>query len=219
MKLLEYLQNKLSNINLELYFKIQNISLLKYIAQIEKLDYVELCKKYIKSIDPYKYIISCLADRLKEDLKRDPEFRDLDIDDLINSKVDEHIEKTDFIHKEIEIILNDIFDPSNKKNKEFINYTLNNLAKENTINILLKHLNLIFKNKTIKINRSMDYQITADEFELIYNKVFRPYYTTENNNKLRQKKFRLKNKLVKGCVNKNDDYEIILFKYILNNSI
>lgn len=219
MKLLEYLQNKLSNINLELYFKIQNISLLKYIAQIEKLDYVELCKKYIKSIDPYKYIISSLADRLKEDLKRDPDFIGLDINELINSKVDEHIEKTDFIHKEIEIILNDIFDPSNKKNKEFINYTLNNLAKENTINILLKHLNLIFKNKTIKINRSMDYQITADEFELIYNKVFRPYYTTENNNKLRQKKFRLKNKLVKGCVNKNDDYEIILFKYILNNSI
>lgn len=219
MKLLEYLQNKLSNINLELYFKIQNISLLKYIAQIEKLDYVELCKKYITSIDPYKYIISSLADRLKEDLKRDPDFIGLDINELINSKVDEHIEKTDFIHKEIEIILNDIFDPSNKKNKEFINYTLNNLAKENTINILLKHLNLIFKNKTIKINRSMDYQITADEFELIYNKVFRPYYTTENNNKLRQKKFRLKNKLVKGCVNKNDDYEIILFKYILNNSI
>lgn len=219
MKLLEYLQNKLSNINLELYFKIQNISLLKYIAQIENLDYVELCKKYIKSIDPYKYIISCLADRLKEDLKRDPEFRGLDIDDLINSKVDEHIEKTDFIHKEIEFILNDIFDPSIKKNKKFINYTLSNLAEENTINILLKHLNLIFKNKTIKINRSMDYQITADEFELIYNKVFRPYYTTENNNKLRQKKFRLKNKLVKGCVNKEEDYEIILFKYILNNSI
>lgn len=219
MKLLEYLQNKLSNINLELYFKIQNISLLKYIAQIEKLDYVELCKKYIKSIDPYKYIISSLADKLKEDLKRDPDFIGLDINELINSKVDEHIEKTDFIQKEIEFILNDIFDPSIKKNKDFINYTLNNLSKENTINILLKHLNLIFKNKTIKINRSMDYQITADEFELIYNKVFRPYYTTENNNKLRQKKFRLKNKLVKGCVNKNDDYEIILFKYILNNSI
>ena len=34
--------------NLELYIKIQNMELLKYIAKKEKLDYKDLCKKYLK---------------------------------------------------------------------------------------------------------------------------------------------------------------------------
>lgn len=50
MFLEEYLKKRFQekNINLELYVKIQNIELLKYIAKKEKLDYKELCKKYIR---------------------------------------------------------------------------------------------------------------------------------------------------------------------------
>tara|TARA_Y100000389_G_C17357014_1_gene461677 strand:+ start:260 stop:412 length:153 start_codon:yes stop_codon:yes gene_type:complete len=50
MFLEEYLKKKFqeNNINLELYIKIQNIELLKYIAKKEKLNYKDLCKKYIR---------------------------------------------------------------------------------------------------------------------------------------------------------------------------
>lgn len=48
MYLEEYLKKKISHININLYIKIQNLELLKYIAKKEKIDYRELCKKYIK---------------------------------------------------------------------------------------------------------------------------------------------------------------------------
>ena len=48
MFLEEYLKQRLSHINLDLYIKIQNLELLKYIAKKEKLDYKELYKKYIR---------------------------------------------------------------------------------------------------------------------------------------------------------------------------
>ena len=48
MFLEEYLKKRLSHINLSLYIKIQNLELLKYIAKKEKIDYKDLCKKYIK---------------------------------------------------------------------------------------------------------------------------------------------------------------------------
>jgi len=44
----EYLKKRLSHINLDLYIKIQNLELLKYIGTKEKLDYKELYKKYIR---------------------------------------------------------------------------------------------------------------------------------------------------------------------------
>ena len=49
MLLEEYLKQKFkeNNININLYIKIQNLELLKYISKKEKLDYKDLCKKYI----------------------------------------------------------------------------------------------------------------------------------------------------------------------------
>ena len=44
----DYLKQRLSHINLSLYIKIQNLELLKYISKKEKIDYKELCKKYIR---------------------------------------------------------------------------------------------------------------------------------------------------------------------------
>jgi len=63
----------------------------------------------------------------------------------------------------------------------------------------------------------MDNQLTEKQFEEIYTRVFRPYINGDNNDKLRQKKFRLKRKLCKGCITKSDDYELILFKFISDN--
>jgi len=48
MFLEEYLKQRLSHINLDLYIKVQNLELLKYIAAKEKLDYKELYKKYVR---------------------------------------------------------------------------------------------------------------------------------------------------------------------------
>tara|TARA_Y100000768_G_C23580294_1_gene496792 strand:+ start:408 stop:554 length:147 start_codon:yes stop_codon:yes gene_type:complete len=47
MKLKEYLKKNMSEEDLELYRKIQRYELLKYIAKKEKLDFKELCKKYL----------------------------------------------------------------------------------------------------------------------------------------------------------------------------
>ena len=47
MKLKEYLKKNISEEDLELYRKIQRYELLKYIAKKEKLDFKELCKKYL----------------------------------------------------------------------------------------------------------------------------------------------------------------------------
>jgi hypothetical protein len=47
-----------------------------------------------------------------------------------------------------------------------------------------------------------------------------PHYNEENKDRMKQKKFRLKQKLCKGCINKEHlDYEVILFQFILNNPI
>ena len=48
MLLKEYLKQNLKESDIELYLKIQKLELLKYIAKKEKLDFKELCKKYLK---------------------------------------------------------------------------------------------------------------------------------------------------------------------------
>ena len=48
MLLKEYLKQNLKESDIELYLKIQKLELLKYIAKKEKLDFKDLCKKYLK---------------------------------------------------------------------------------------------------------------------------------------------------------------------------
>ena len=48
MKLEEYLEQNFPEEDLELYMEIQRYELLKHIAKKEKLDFKELCKKYLK---------------------------------------------------------------------------------------------------------------------------------------------------------------------------
>ena len=47
MLLKEYLKQNLKESDIELYMKMQKLELLKYIAKKEKLDFKELCKKYL----------------------------------------------------------------------------------------------------------------------------------------------------------------------------
>ena len=48
MLLKEYLKQNLKESDIELYMKMQKLELLRYIAKKEKLDFKELCKKYLK---------------------------------------------------------------------------------------------------------------------------------------------------------------------------
>ena len=48
MKLKEYLEKNMTVKDLELYIQIQRYELLKHVAHKEKLDFKELCKKYLK---------------------------------------------------------------------------------------------------------------------------------------------------------------------------
>ena len=50
MLLEEYLKQKFkeNNININLYIKMQNLELIKYMSKKEKIDFKEIFKKYIK---------------------------------------------------------------------------------------------------------------------------------------------------------------------------
>ena len=48
MLLKEYLKENLIKSDIELYMKMQKLELLRYISKKEKLDFKELCKKYLK---------------------------------------------------------------------------------------------------------------------------------------------------------------------------
>jgi len=48
MFLKEYLKQNLKESDIELYMRMQKLELLRYIAKKEKLDFKELCKKYLK---------------------------------------------------------------------------------------------------------------------------------------------------------------------------
>ena len=47
MFLKEYLKQNLKESDIELYMRMQKLELLRYIAKKEKLDFKELCKKYL----------------------------------------------------------------------------------------------------------------------------------------------------------------------------
>lgn len=174
--------------------------------------------------------------KLEEYLKKKFEEHNINIElyvkeqniNLLNfiAKREKIEDKKNFIKKyliepKIEDILNKLFYEeiyNQWKQNIILNYKND---PEDVIYILLEFIKIIFKNKTdIILDKEMDFQITPEEFEDIYKKVFMPHYNMENKSRMKQKKFRLKNKLCKGCVNKEkEDYEIILFKFIVNNPI
>jgi len=169
----------------------------------------------------YKHMKSAIRKKLLTNLKND--FKDLSEEQLlffINNRLNENREWNISNEMSVEEILTEII-PDTPQSIRWKREVIKNHPhdKQNTIYILIESIINIFKNKTNIINSNMDtdFILTEIEFENIYDKIFRPFYTTENKNKMKQKKFRLKNKLCKGCINKSEDYEIILFRFIHNN--
>ncbi len=169
-------------------------------------------------------IKSAMKKNLLNDLKND--FKDLSEQQLlffINNRLNENKNwdlELKFIN--IEDVVNQIFPENDKKINEWKKYTIDNFNKKlfNNYYIYLKYILNIFKNKTDIILDRMNFTISSEQFEQVYSKVFMPHYNEENKDRMKQKKFRLKQKLCKGCINKEHlDYEIILFQFILNNPI
>ena len=75
--------------------------------------------------------------------------------------------------------------------------------------IMIDYVNL-FKKKIINNNESMD---TEDQFQATYNLVFRPHH--DGQPKWKIKKCKLKKKILGKPNEKNNDYEHILFNYIM----
>jgi hypothetical protein len=75
--------------------------------------------------------------------------------------------------------------------------------------IMIEYIN-IFKKETINNNETMD---TEDQFQATYNLVFRPHH--DGQPKWKIKKCKLKKKILGKPNPKNNDYEHILFNYIM----
>ncbi len=169
--------------------------------------------------DIFKILKSTIKDKLLLDLKKD--FKHLSDDQLlffINKRLNED---KDWENIELKDILNKIFKNEDRKTHLFKQRLITRYGEDKLDNyyILIEYVKNIFKTKTTIILDNMDFIISEKQFENVYQKVFRPYQTIDNKEKLKQKKFRLKKKLCKGCVTKEDDYESILFRFIVNNPI
>ena len=82
--------------------------------------------------------------------------------------------------------------------------------KFDTYYIMIEYIKT-FKNKTpINIDNNMD---NEEKFKYTYKQVFQPFHNKENASRWKQKKFRLKKKMLSEQT-LEDDYEYILFKFI-----
>lgn len=174
-------------------------------------------------MENFIHMKSAIKDKLLLDLKKD--FKDLSEEQLlffINNRLNQDTDWDDDINGiTIQEILKKIFTNDDRKTYLFKQRLCERYGNDKLDNyyILLQYIKNIFKTKTNLIVDKMNFLISEKEFEEVYEKVFRPYQTTDNKDKLKQKKFRLKKKLCKGCITKEDDYECILFSFILNNPI
>jgi hypothetical protein len=170
--------------------------------------------------DIFKILKSTIKDKLLLDLKKD--FKHLSEDELlffINKRLNED---KDWDHNnQLQHILKTLFTNDDRKTYLFKQRLSERYGQDKLDNyyILIEFVKNIFKTKTTIILDNMDFIISEKQFENVYQKVFRPYQTIDNKEKLKQKKFRLKKKLCKGCVTKEQDYECILFRFIVNNPI
>lgn len=177
--------------------------------------------------DIFKILKSTIKDKLLLDLKND--FKNLSEEQIlffINKRLNEDKDWYNIdisINKKIELedILKKIFTNKDRKTYSFKKRLLERYGDDKIDNyfILIEYIKNIFKTKTNIIVDNMDFIISEEQFEEVYNKIFRPYQTIDNKEKFKQKKFRLKKKLCKGCITKDEDYEVILFRFIVNNPI
>ena len=184
--------------------------------------------------DFFKSLTKSLSNKLKTDLCQDPEFKNLNINNLIKNSVDTilssdidfssllYTEKKDEKYKNEYMILNDVYGSSynNETIRRFKSNLMSRYGQDITENyyVMIEYLK-VFKNKNINIIKDMSDLSESQIFNIVYNEVFKPHHTKEDASKWKQKKFRLKKKVVGGVVSKTDDYELIMFNYIKNNMI
>ena len=187
-----------------------------------------------ESFDIFKSLTKSLGNKLKTNLCQDSDFKDLNIQDLIKNRVDTilstdidfssllYTEIKDEKYKNEHMILNDVYGSSynNETIRRFKANLMSRYGQDITENyyVMIEYLK-VFKNKNINIIKDMSELSESQIFNIVYNDVFKPHHTKEDASKWKQKKFRLKKKVVGGVITKTDDYELIMFNYIKNNMI
>jgi len=187
-----------------------------------------------ESFDIFKSLTKSLSNKLKTNLCQDSDFKDLNIQDLIKNRVDNilstDIDFSSLLYTEIKdekykneyMILNDVYGSSynNETIRRFKANLMSRYGQDITENyyVMIEYLK-VFKNKNINIIKDMSELSESQIFNIVYNDVFKPHHTKEDASKWKQKKFRLKKKVVGGVITKTDDYELIMFNYIKNNMI
>ena len=183
---------------------------------------------YIDMDNIYINLKNNFKDRLIRDLKNDKDFKNLNIDNLIEHSVsrilDSDINFDRIIIREeprdqiILQIFNKYLNELSLQQKRKINDIIKNIDKPDNIyiKIMLDYILVSKDNSTIVVDNEMDID---NMFQETFKKVFND--KIENRQALKVKKCRLRKKIL-NKVDPNEqerkDYEFIMFKYIMDMS-
>ena len=168
----------------------------------------------------YIYLKEVLKDRLINDLKKDNDFKKLNIDNLIETRVNIILDgDINFDNINYQSLLYNIFGKYNiseRQIKEKINDIINNPEAYQYIMIMLNYI-LVSKDNSILVVEDMD------KLDNMFQETFKKVFNEKINNKqaLKVKKCRLRKKILNNeDPDKQDrkDYEYIMFKYIMDMS-
>lgn len=170
-------------------------------------------------MDIFKLLGEEIEQRLLNDLRKDfPTLSDNQINEYIfnrtkNPNMDfnkPHIPHKNRFKCPVEKILDNIY-PIDKTSNEWKRKLLNRYGNDKMCNyfIMIEYLK-VFKNKTEYNNVNMD---TETLFKETYKQVFQPHHTKENASAWKQKKCRLKKKMLSTQPD-TSDYEYIMFNQL-----
>jgi len=168
----------------------------------------------------YKLMSEEIENKLLKNLSKDfPELSENEINKFIYKKTRNHYDfnKPNILYKNRtkgseEEILDYLFPDNNKIINEWKTRLIKRYGKDkfDTYYLMIEYIKT-FKNKTpINIDNNMN---NEEKFKYTYKQVFQPFHNKENASRWKQKKFRLKKKMLSEQ-SPEDDYEYILFKFI-----
>jgi len=150
-----------------------------------------------------------------------PQLSEEELKIFIYKKTRQDINKPNIDYKnrlknDNELLLDKIFIENNETINKWKRYLLNRYGEDKECNyyIMLEYIK-VFKNTTIINIDNMNNNMNNEQlFQETYKQVFQPFHTKENASKWKQKKFRLKKKMLSNDNNITEDYEYILFRFI-----
>ncbi len=175
--------------------------------------------------DIFKLMSNQIEIKLLKDLSKDfPELSENELKIFIYKKTRGDINKPNIDYKnrfknENELLLDKIFIENNETINKWKRYLLNRYGEDKECNyyIMLEYIK-VFKNTTIINIDNMNNNMNNEQLFLeTYKQVFQPFHTKENASKWKQKKFRLKKKMLSNDNDITEDYEYILFRFIQNS--